>query len=180
MNSKRVRWTAILCFAAMLAPIVVAQDNSGRPDNPSVYAQLNAVKPIVARIKRDAVEMQSYTVGTGLSAQTHANKLSMMKKDVNDLQDYMRGLQSHRTVASPWQQEAIDRVTSLANDLATNMNTTISHLNNSKGKPLTSPYPEYLKANTQIVTELSDEITDIIDYGQTRDKEAALEKKLPQ
>jgi hypothetical protein len=83
----------------------------------------------------------------------------------------MRGLQSHRTTASTWQQDAIDRITGLANDLATNMNAAIDRLNKSKSRPSTPPYPAYIKANTRIVTDLANEIDSAIDYGQ--DKAAA-------
>jgi hypothetical protein len=79
-------------------------------------------------------------------------------------------LQSHRTVASPWQQDAIDRTTGLANDLATNMNTAIDRLNKSKSRPTAPPYPEYLKANTQIASDLASEIDATIDFAQNKAK----------
>jgi len=137
-------------------------------DNPSVTAQLNDAKTIVAKIKKDAVQMESYAQNTGLSWQTHSTALEKIKADVNALQENMRGLQSHRTVASPWQQEAIDRITGLANDLATNMNASIARLNKSKSRPTAPPYPEYLKANTRIASDLADEIAATIDYGQNK------------
>jgi len=93
------------------------------------------------------------------------------------LQQNMRGLQSHRTIASPWQQDAIDRITGLANDLATNMNAAIDRLNKSKN-PTTPPYPDYLKANTRIATDLADEIDATIDYGQNKAKADSLGKQL--
>jgi len=99
---------------------------------------------------------------------------------VNKLQENTRGLQSHRSVASAWQQDAIDRVTSLANDLATNMNRAMDHLNKNKTRPTAPPYPEYLKANTQIANALAEEIDGIIDYGENKAKMGELEKKLPE
>jgi hypothetical protein len=90
----------------------------------------------------------------------------------------MRGLQSHRTVASAWQQEAIDRITGLANDLATNMNASIDRLSKSKSRPTAPPYPEYLKANTQIASDLADEIAATIDYGQNKAKLDSLGKQM--
>ena len=137
-------------------------------DNASVTAQLNDAKPIVAKIKKDAVQMESYAQNTGLSWKTHSTTLEKIKADVNTLQQNMRGLQSHRTAASPWQQEAIDRITGLANDLATNMNASIARLNKSKSRPTAPPYPEYLKANTRIASDLADEITATIDYQQNK------------
>jgi hypothetical protein len=168
MNARKALCGLVLGLVCVVIPSTVyAQATS---DNPSVTGQLNDAKTIVAKIKKDAIQMQSYAQTTGLSWQTHAAALEKIKTDVNELQQNMRGLQSHRTIASSWQQEAIDRVTALANDLATNMNATIDRLNKSKSRPTTPPYPEYLKANTRIVTDLGDEIDATIDYGQNKAK----------
>jgi hypothetical protein len=107
----------------------------------------------------------------------HASALEKIKADANELQQNMRGLQSHRTLASPWQQDAIDRITGLANDLAANMNAAIDRLNKSKS-PSAPPYLEYLKANTRIATDLADEIDATIDYAQNKAKLDNLRKKL--
>ncbi len=147
-------------------------------DNPSVTAQLNAAKPIVAKIKKDAAELQSFSAASGPGWDSHAAVLTRIKEDVNKLQENTRGLQSHRTVASAWQQDAIDRVTSLANDLATNMNSAMDHLNKSKSRPIKAPYPEYLKANSRIANDLGDEIDAIIDYGQAKAKADEIAKQL--
>ena len=122
--------------------------------------------------------MQSFSLTTGPSWASHAEALTRMKDDVNKLQESTRGLQSHRTVASGWQQDAIDRISGLANDLATNMNAAIDHLNRSKTRPTTAPYVDYLKENTRLATALGDEINAVIDAGEARAKEDALSKKL--
>src|SRR5580658_10188889 len=138
MNARKVLCGLVLGLVCVVVPSTsYAQATS---DNPSVTAQLTDAKTIVAKIKKDAIQMQSYTQTTGLSWQTHSTALQKIKDDVNTLQQNMRGLQSHRTVASPWQQEAIDRVTGFANDLATNMNATIDRLNKSKSRPTAPPY----------------------------------------
>lgn len=166
----------VLWLASNFAPAALFAQ--GASDNPRVTAQLNATKPIIAKIKKDAAEIQSYSAGSGPSWNAHAATLNRIKDDVNKLQENTRGLQSHRTVASAWQQDAIDRVTSLANDLATNMNSAIEHLNKSKTRPTAAPYPEYLKANTRIANDLGDEIDAIIDYGQAKAKADSLAKEL--
>ena len=175
MNS-RIVLSGVLWLASAVVPAWLhAQATT---DNPSVTAQLEAAKPLVAKIKKDAVEMQSYTLASGPSWTTHAAKLTSIKDDVNKLQENTRGLQSHRTVASPWQQDAIDRITALANDLATNMNKAIDQLNKNKTRPTAPPYPEYLKTNTRLVTALGDEINSVIDAGEARAKEESLAKQL--
>lgn len=167
---------AMLWLGVALAPASVHAQAAS--DNPSLTPQLDAVKPLVAKIKKDATTMQSFSLVTGPSWTTHAGVLSRMKDDVNKLQESTRGLQSHRTVASAWQQDAIDRISALANDLANNMNAAIDHLNKNKTRPTTSPYPEYLKENTRLVTALGDEINAVIDAGEAKAKQDALSKKL--
>ncbi len=174
MNCRLVRYALFVCLVGILIPAAFAQDN------PSVTGQLNDAKPIVATIKKEATELVSYTQTSGLSWKTHLAVLERIKADVNKLQENMRGLQSHRTIASPWQQDAIDRVTALANDLATNMNNAMEQLNKSKSRPLAPPYPEYLKLNAQIANDLADEINATIDKGQAKAKEDALQKQFPQ
>ena len=175
MNSRIVLSGALWLAFAALPPGIHAQATT---DNPSVTAQLNAAKPIIAKIKKDAAELQSFSAASGPGWDSHAAVLNRIKEDVNKLQENMRGLQSHRTVASGWQQDAIDRVTSLANDLATNMNSAMEHLNKSKARPTKAPYPEYLKANSRIANDLGDEIDAIIDYGQAKAKADEIAKHL--
>ena len=176
MNTRMVVCTLVLGIVCFVVPS--GSYAQGASDNPSVTAQLNDAKTIAAKIKVDAIKMESYAQNTGLSWQTHSTALEKIKGDVNTLQQNMRGLQSHRTVASPWQQEAIDRITGLANDLATNMNASIARLNKSKSRPTAPPYPEYLKANARIASDLADEIADTIDYGQNKAKLDSLGQQL--
>lgn len=176
MNTRKLLCSLVLGIVCVVSPNVsYAQSTS---DNASVTAQLNDAKTIVAKIKKDAVQMESYAQKTGLSWQTHSTALEKIKGDVNELQQNMRGLQSHRTTASAWQQEAIDRITGLANDLATNMNASIDRLNKNKSRPTAPPYPEYLKANTRIANDLGDEIAATIDYGQNKAKLDSLGQQL--
>src|SRR5580658_5731839 len=176
MKSKKAVQSLILGLMCIVLPCISYAQAPN--DNPSVTTQLTGAKTIVAKIKRDATQMESYSRAGGPSWKTHGSALEKIKADVNELQENMRGLQSHRTVASPWQQGAIDRITGLANDLATNMNAAIDRLNKSKSRPTAPPYPEYLKANTRIVTDLADEINATIDYGQNKTKLDSLGQQL--
>jgi hypothetical protein len=176
MKAGNVMCYSLLVLVGTLIPGVSFAQNA--QDNPSITAQLNAAKPIVNKIVKDANELQSFSQTNGPGWETHAAVLSRIKNDVNKLQENMRGLQSHRATSSGWQQDAIDRVISLANDLAANMNAAIDQLNKSKTRPTASPYPEYLKANAQIAKDLSDEINGVIDYGQTKAKMDSLQKQL--
>jgi hypothetical protein len=104
-EGEKLRMTArkLLCGFVLLAGCFLIPSTSyaqAANDNPSVTGQLNDAKVTIAKIKTDAVKMQSYAQNTGLSWQSHATALDKIKADVNTLQQNMRGLQSHRTVAS--------------------------------------------------------------------------------
>ncbi len=172
--------TVLCCLGLWLGCVAIPSTSYAQSasDNPSVTGQLNDAKTIAAKIKKDAVQMQSFGFKSSLNWKTHQDVLDKIKADVNTLQQNMRGLQSHRTVASLWQQDAIDRITGLANDLATNMNATIDRLSKSKDRPTAPPYPEYLKANAQIASDLSDEINVAIDYAQNKAKLDSLGQQL--
>ena len=99
MNTTKVICGVILSLGCLAIPISTYAQ--GASDNPSVTGQLNDAKAIVVKIKKDAIQMQSYGQTAGLSWQTHSSALEKIKADVIALQENMRGLQSHRTVASP-------------------------------------------------------------------------------
>jgi hypothetical protein len=172
--------TVLCCLCFWLGCVAIPSTSYAQSasDNPSVTGQLNDAKTTAAKIKKDAVRMQSFAFKSGLNWKTHQDVLDKIKVNVNTLQQNTRGLQSHRAAASPWQQDAIDRITGLANDLATNMNATIDRLNKSKDRPTAPPYPEYLKANAQIASDLSDEINAAIDYAENKVKLDSLGQQL--
>jgi hypothetical protein len=65
-------------------------------------------------------------------------------------------------------------------ELASNTESIINHLNDSK-KYLKNPtYQEYLKANAELSRELASSISDIVDYDNTKTKMEELQSKLGQ
>ena len=88
-------WLVLSLGCAVIPTTSYAQAST---DNASVTAQLTDAKTIVAKIKKDAVQMQSYAQATGLSWQTHSAALEKIKGDVNELQQNMRGLAGSRKI----------------------------------------------------------------------------------
>jgi len=176
MNVRKV----LCCLLLSLSCVVVSRTSYAQAsnDNPSVTSQLIDAKAIAAKIKKDAVQMESFTRVSGPVWGTHAATLEKIKDDINALQKNILSLQSQRAAASAWQQDAIDRITGLANDLATNMNRAIDRLNKSRERPTVGSYPEYLTANARIASDLVDEIDAAIDYAQTKAKLDSLGQQL--
>jgi hypothetical protein len=175
MNATKVLCSSVLSLACLVVPSPSHAQASN--DNPSVTAQLNDAKTIAARIKKGALVMESYT-RTGPTWETHALAFEKIKADISALQQNILGLQSQRTAASAWQQDAIDRITGLANDLTTNMNGAIDRLNKSTRRPTAPPYTEYLTVNARIASDLAAEIDAAIDYVRNKAKFDSLGQRL--
>ncbi len=176
MNVKQVVGVSVFCMLCAAVPgTAFAQSQS---DNANVTSLFSRAKTTLVKIKKDAAEMESYTRSSGLSWKTHSASLDRIKADVNELGTYVQGLKTQRDSGSAWQQSAIDQVSPLMSDLATNMNAAIDHLNNNKSRPTAAPYPEYLRANVRIANDLSGEINDILDYAQAKATMDRLGEKL--
>ena len=65
----RIALSGLSCSHQALCP--PAPFCQATADNPSVTAQLEAAKPLVAKIKKDASEMQSYSLVSGPSLGEH-------------------------------------------------------------------------------------------------------------
>jgi hypothetical protein len=83
-----------------------------------------------------------------------------------------------RGSASPWQQEAIDRIIPVAQKLASNTTAAIERLNRNRTHLQDPQYQEYLKSNAEASRELASMVKDFVDYGKTRNALERLEKRL--
>jgi hypothetical protein len=157
----------------MVATLLPAQD----AENPEVAQLLLDCRDHAIQLSRDADELESLT-RSNASWQSHAVKLEEMKDDVNAMGRLAPKLLESRDSASPWQQQAIDRMMPLLNELAANTNAAIQHQSESKERPTAGSYTEYLQENTETAHELSDLISSFWKYGQARAKLEHLEQKL--
>ena len=165
---------AILVLGVMVAFSVPAPTAD---DNPAVMQLLMDAKQKAAAVSQDADQMEALT-RTDATWHAHAAQLDEMKQHVNDLARAAEKLEASRASASPWQQQAIDRMMPLLKELASNTNAAISHLSELQSRPVSPSYTQYLTANTETAHELAQMISNFVDYGQTKAKMEALEQKL--
>jgi primosomal protein N'' len=113
-----------------------------------------------------------------VSWESHAAELEAIKECINKIGDTIQKLQNMRSSASPWQQEAIDRIIPVAQKLASNTTAAIEHLNRNP-KHLQDPeYQQYLKSNAEAARQLSGMVKDFVEYGKTKNTLESLEKRL--
>lgn len=158
---------ALLVAASLyLLPVLQAADNPV-PDSPEVSDLLTKAKQHAIQLARDADEMQAFA-SQGLSTESHATKINTIREHTNNLGKVLQQLSDRRESASPWQQTAIDRVTPYASELASNIETTIEHVNKNQTRLQMPEYRDYLKANYELSAGLSELISDFVTYGKSK------------
>ena len=121
-----VRMLHVAAFA-LLVPAAVAFA-SQTPDSASISKLFQQVKGHAAQANEDISFLDSNRY-SGLSAQSHALYLQMVKEHAADLfSDYYQ-LQAFREKGTPQQREAIDSLDPLIRKMATSLSNTLQSLN---------------------------------------------------
>lgn len=167
---KRTTLLGVLLLSPLFARAQAA-------DSPAISELLQESKDHAVLARSDAETLESYT-RTMASWQSHATLFIHMKEHANDLIRDFNKLSSMRDEASPWQREAIDHVTPLLQDMSDHLSATIKHFNENKNRVQLPPYPEYAKANRELMDKTSRLISDFVDYGEAKAKTDALEKTM--
>ena len=147
------------------------------PPNTEVAAQLDAANTEAAELARDTDEMTSL-LHNDVSWQSHAAMLTRIRDHVNNMGRIEAKLQEERDEASPWQQQAIDRMVPMLKEIAANTSAAIEHLNQNHERPTTPDYVEYLQQNANTSHELADMISAVEQYGRERTKLERLQDKI--
>lgn len=142
-----------------------------------VSAILAEVKTEAIQLRRDADELKSFTHST-LTWQSHAVKVEEIKRHVNNAGKSFSKLDSTRAEASPSQQQAIDRINPLLKELASNVTSTIEHLNQKPQLLQTGPYVEYAAANYELASNLAELVSDYVEYGKSKARSEELATNL--
>jgi hypothetical protein len=164
--------TASLC----LLPILQAADTPNL-DSPEVSELLSQAISHANQLRDDADTMKTFSMG-GLTWQSHANQINMIREQINNLGKVLKDMGDWRHIASPWQQVAIDRVTPLAQEMAANIEQTIEHLNNNQNRLHMQQYRDYLAAHYEVSSSLAKLINDLVEYGQNKARYESLGKTL--
>jgi len=112
-------------FAYFLALLVGTTGLLAQPaDSDHVTKLLADAKTHATSAEQDAELLKSYT-RSGLSLQSHSAQLEKIRGHVNDFGRTINDLKNARGEASPWQQQAIDRIDPLLQEMADTLTATI-------------------------------------------------------
>lgn len=165
----------LLAFIAIASPVLCPAQTA--KDSKEVSDLFAKVKSEAVQLRQDADELKSFT-HSKLAWQSHVAKVDEIKRHVNNAGELLTQLQNSKSQASPWQQQAIDRVTPMLKELASNTTSTIEHLNERPKSLHTGPYVEYADANYEVASNLAELISDYVDYGKSKAKSEELASRL--
>ncbi len=176
---RKLRIVPIAALAmGMTTSFFAARAADHMPDSEQVSELLSQVKTHAFQLKEDAGTLESFTRNVSLSWQSHAVVLTRMKEDINEAGRDLAKLEEAKRSASPWQRTAIERILPLLKELAGNTEKAINYGNENQKSLFTEPYKDYLEANADLSSELASTISDFVDYGNTKERLDALERKL--
>ena len=167
----------VAIFAAVLLIAHLDVRAADQPDNKEVSRLLEDIKVQAADLQRDSEELESFT-RSNTSWESHAEELNRIKEGINTIGKTIARLQELRNSASPWQQEAIDRISPVAQKLASNTTAAIDHLNKEPARTHEPQYQQYIKSNAEAATNLATLVKDFVEYGKTRTSLEAYERRL--
>jgi len=143
-------------------------------DSEKVSGYLADAKTQAIQLQKDAEEMNGF-VWSGRSWQTDAFKLDLIKDHVNRIGKLVAEMNDARATASPWQQDAMDRVRPMVRELAGNVDAQIQFLRKHQGHLVDATYGDCAAANVGTSTEVARMLSDFVAYGDAKHKAESLE-----
>ena len=174
-NYRTMAGPAILAFLVAVSPIIPNALKAA--DSPEITKLLADAKAEAAELKVDSGELESFTRST-MTWAGYASKLDEIKVHVNNSGKLLRQLKSAEATGSPWQQAVIKRIEPLLKELADNTTATINHLNENQATVHMPAFTDYVKANSELATDLEAVIRDFVNYGSDKEKFESLGSKL--
>jgi len=168
------------CFAAAAVVLgVVFFASCWTPayaDSAQTTKLLQQAKMSAIQLRNDSSQMKTY-VGSGLSWRSHAKQIDIIKEQVNKSGKILAELHDARDSSAPWQQEVIDKITPLLQEMASNTESIINHLNDRQ-HTWQPKYQAYLTSNSELSADLSKLIGDYIDFGKAKSRTDKMSQSL--
>ena len=141
---------------ALLVPAAVAFA-AQTPDSASISKLFQQAKVHAAQANEDISFLDSNRY-SGLSAQSHAMYLQMVKEHAANLFRTYYQLQALREKATPQQREAIDRLDPLLRDMATSLTNTLQNLNANPTLVHMPPFRNRIHSDYQAITAVYEQL----------------------
>lgn len=173
---RPLNWASISIGISALLVLPEMQTAAIAADLATLFQE---ARTTAAQLKADAATMETYTRGN-LNWQSHGAQITEIKERINKAGSILSDMQAARADAKPWHQDAIDRITPVLKELASNTEAVINHINANPSQLKMPTYKGYLKDNAELAAELANIVGDTVNADNIRTKIEALQVKLGQ
>src|ERR1700741_1845707 len=132
---------------------------------------------LLAEIQREAAllwrhgdTLESLARNTRISWQSHAYHLDRVKQHINAVGKLIAELEAIHHDVLPWQQQAINEVTSHAAEVATSTEAAISHLQENRNRLFVPGYRDHLTAIANHSEDMKQTVDEFLEYEKTQRK----------
>lgn len=138
---------------------------------------LKQVREGAIRLSKDSDELVSLS-RSNVSRTSYASSLDRIKAHINRTGEQLAQLQALKNEAAPWQRAAIDRITPIAQELATNTSSAIAHINDSPNHLYSPDYRNTLLAIAEDAREMKNSVSDFLSLAEAQQKVDDLQMKI--
>jgi len=129
-----------------------------------------------ALLQRHAERLESLVRNTHISRESHAYHLDQVKLHINAVGKHTADLQAMRDDVVPWQQRAIDKVTSHAVEVAKSTEAAINHLRENRNLLFVSEYRDHLTTIAGHSEDMKQTVDKFLDFEKAQCKLQQLEE----
>lgn len=113
-----------------------------------------------------------------IAGKSHAFHLDRVKSHINAVGERTAELQQIRYAVLPWQERAINEVTSHAAQVAASTQAALVYLNENKGRHFSPEYRDHLTAIADSSEAMKQTVDKFLDYEKTQQKFQRLQSEL--
>jgi translation initiation factor 2B subunit (eIF-2B alpha/beta/delta family) len=181
---------ALVLFAGSFAavPNLHAQDLRGPTTVVFVTAEvsdtqlqasefLNQIRDSAVALSNDSDRLQSL-MNSRVTRYSYADSLNRIKHHINQTGEQLAQFEEIRRDAAPWQQEAVDRITPIAQQIAENTEAAIDHLNESPNWLYSPTYTNSLTAIADDAQQMKNNVSDFLALAKAQQKVDDLQVKI--
>jgi uncharacterized protein YpuA (DUF1002 family) len=138
---------------------------------------LEQIRFTAVQLSRDSDQLHSMAK-SNVSSRSYADSLTRIKDHINQAGKQLAQFERMRSEAAPWQREAIDRITPIAQELAANTEAAINHLNEAPSFLYSPAYKDRLFAITDGAEQMKDHMSAFLDLAKAQQRVDDLQTRI--
>lgn len=149
------------------------------PEYPSADEASSLLKQIgmnASKLSQDGATLATLS-RSGVPSKSHGIFLNSVKDQINETGRLLGRLEQIKAGATPWQQQAIDQLTPIAQQVASNTQGAIKQLNGNPGQLFAPAYTDSLRAVADSTSELSKSANGFVRVAAINEKADKLHDK---